>query len=117
MLCREYCTRARRPEPNRRRDTNSAVQVLPPHVDAESAAKQGWWKDPSFILKELNINSTISSPGHDERILMDQNRRYTMKGYAYSGGGRKIVRVEVSFNGGETPLAGIQGFFADCCHC
>uniref|UniRef100_A0A286R227 Nitrate reductase [NADH] n=1 Tax=Ulva prolifera TaxID=3117 RepID=NIA_ULVPR len=77
-------------------------KVLPPHVDAESAAKQGWWKDPSFILKELNINSTISSPGHDERILMDQNRRYTMKGYAYSGGGRKIVRVEVSFNGGET---------------
>ena len=76
------------------------LQVLPPHVDAESAAKEGWWKDPSFILKELNINSTISSPGHDERIIMDQNRRYTMKGYAYSGGGRKIVRVEVSFNGG-----------------
>lgn len=82
---------------------SSAVQVLPPHVDAETAAKEGWWKDQAYILKELNINSTISSPAHDERILMDQNRRYTMKGYAYSGGGRKIVRVEVSFNGGKIP--------------
>lgn len=76
------------------------VQVLPPHVDAELAVKEGWWKDPNYILNELNINSTISSPAHDERVYLDQNRPYLMKGYAYSGGGRKITRVEVSFDGG-----------------
>jgi nitrate reductase (NAD(P)H) len=76
--------------------------VLPPHVDAEIAAKENWWADPDYILYELNINSTISSPGHDERVYVDQNRPYTMKGYAYSGGGRKITRVEVSFDGGKT---------------
>jgi nitrate reductase (NAD(P)H) len=63
--------------------------VLPPHVDAEIAAKENWWADPDYILYELNINSTISSPGHDERVYVDQNRPYTMKGYAYSGGGQE----------------------------
>ena len=69
--------------------------MLPPHVDAEIAVKEGWWKSPDYILNELNVNSTISSPAHDERVFLDQNRPYTMKGYAYSGGGRKITRVEV----------------------
>ena len=76
------------------------LQVLPQHVDAELAVKEGWWKNPDYILNELNVNSTISSPAHDERVYLDQNRPYTMKGYAYSGGGRKITRVEVSFDGG-----------------
>lgn len=39
-------------------------------------------------------------PAHDERIVFDQNRPYTIKGYALSGGGRMITRVEVSFDKG-----------------
>ena len=74
--------------------------MLPPHVDADLAVAEGWWKDPNYILYELNVNSTISSPGHDERVYLDQDKAYTMRGYAYSGGGRKITRVEVSFDGG-----------------
>jgi hypothetical protein len=74
-------------------------------VDAELAVKEGWWKDPDYILNELNINSTISSPAHDERVYLDQNRPYKMKGYAYSGGGRKITRVEVSFDGGVPSIS------------
>lgn len=77
-----------------------AAQALPPHVDADLAVSEGWWKDPDYILYELNINSTISSPGHDERIPLAQTAPYKMQGYAYSGGGRKITRVEVSFDGG-----------------
>jgi nitrate reductase (NAD(P)H) len=76
------------------------VQVLPPHVNAEIAAKEGWWKDPNYILYDLNVNSTISAPGHDERVYLDRVKPYKMQGYAYSGGGRKITRVEVSFDGG-----------------
>ena len=75
-------------------------KILPPHVDAEIAEAEGWWKDPDFILYDLNINSTISHPSHDERLHLDKNEPYTMRGYAYSGGGRKITRVEVSFDGG-----------------
>lgn len=79
--------------------------MLPPHVDAELAVAEGWWKEPDYILNDLNVNSTISAPGHDERVLLVQNEPYTMKGYAYSGGGRKITRVEVSFDGGALPAA------------
>jgi nitrate reductase (NAD(P)H) len=76
------------------------VQVLPPHVDADKAAEEGWWQDPDYILYELPVNSTISAPAHDERVYLDVAQPYTMRGYAYSGGGRKITRVEVSFDGG-----------------
>lgn len=85
------------------------AQVLPPHVDADLAVSEGWWKDPNYILYELNINSTISSPGHDERIPLAQSAPYKMQGYAYSGGGRKITRVEVSFDGGAPPAAPASG--------
>eukprot|EP01026_Neomeris_dumetosa_P052928 TRINITY_DN4715_c0_g1_i6.p1 TRINITY_DN4715_c0_g1~~TRINITY_DN4715_c0_g1_i6.p1 ORF type:complete len:885 (+),score=166.80 TRINITY_DN4715_c0_g1_i6:81-2657(+) len=77
-------------------------KILPPFVDAELADKEGWWFKPEFILYDLNINSTISRPAHDETILLEQNETYTMEGYAYSGGGRKINRVEVSLDEGKT---------------
>eukprot|EP01025_Chloroclados_australasicus_P053972 TRINITY_DN6396_c0_g1_i1.p1 TRINITY_DN6396_c0_g1~~TRINITY_DN6396_c0_g1_i1.p1 ORF type:complete len:468 (-),score=51.80 TRINITY_DN6396_c0_g1_i1:460-1863(-) len=77
-------------------------KIMPPFVDAEKAEKEGWWFKPEFILYDLNINSTISRPAHDERIYLDENSDYTLEGYAYSGGGRKVNRVEVSFDKGET---------------
>eukprot|EP01025_Chloroclados_australasicus_P043903 TRINITY_DN4713_c0_g2_i1.p2 TRINITY_DN4713_c0_g2~~TRINITY_DN4713_c0_g2_i1.p2 ORF type:complete len:856 (+),score=123.10 TRINITY_DN4713_c0_g2_i1:117-2684(+) len=77
-------------------------KILPPFVDAERAEKEGWWFKPEFILYDLNINSTISRPAHDELITLGQNETYRMEGYAYSGGGRKINRVEVTVDGGKT---------------
>mmetsp|Transcript_4059 Transcript_4059/g.7111 ORF Transcript_4059/g.7111 Transcript_4059/m.7111 type:complete len:889 (-) Transcript_4059:1473-4139(-) len=77
-------------------------RIMPPHVDAELAKKEGWWYKPEYLFNELNINSAIGSPDHDERLsLTSPNQEYTMRGYAYSGGGRKITRVEVSFDGGR----------------
>ncbi|KAG2489120.1 hypothetical protein HYH03_012346 [Edaphochlamys debaryana] len=86
-------------------------RVLPSHVDEALAKAEGWWYKPEFIINDLNINSAVARPWHDEVIRLDANRPYTMKGYAYAGGGRKIIRAEVSFDDGKTwRLGDIQRF-------
>eukprot|EP00897_Mesotaenium_endlicherianum_P010740 jgi/Mesen1/9695/ME000069S09098 len=79
-------------------------RVLPSHVDAEMAKAEGWWYKPDYIINELNINSAITTPAHGEVVSFKAHQadEYTIKGYAYSGGGRKVIRVEVSIDGGET---------------
>jgi len=78
-------------------------RILPPQVDKERADKEGWWYKPEYLFNELNINSAISSPAHGEILALDNGAKpYTMKGYAYSGGGRKVTRVEVSTDQGTT---------------
>ncbi|CAL4967210.1 unnamed protein product [Urochloa decumbens] len=80
-------------------------RVLQSHVDAELANAEAWWYKPEYMINELNINSVITTPGHDEVLpinALTTQRPYTIKGYAYSGGGRKVTRVEVTLDGGET---------------
>lgn len=78
-------------------------RIMPPHVTAELAEAEGWWERPEYIFNELNINSAISSPAHGEALSLRQSSQpYTVKGYAYSGGGRAITRVEVSLDGGHS---------------
>ncbi|XP_073011271.1 nitrate reductase [NADH] 1 [Typha latifolia] len=82
-------------------------RVLPSHVDAELANAEAWWYKPEYIINELNINSVITTPGHDEILpinALTTQRHYTMKGYAYSGGGKKVTRVEITLDGGENWL-------------
>jgi len=76
-------------------------RVMPSHVDAKMADEQGYWFDPDWIINELNLNSVITSPAHDELITLDSQKTYTLKGYAYSGG-TKILRCEVSMDDGTT---------------
>jgi len=80
-------------------------RILPPQVDSERANAEGWWYKPEYMFNELNINSAMASPNHDERMDLSAtpaDGKYTMRGYAYSGGGRNVTRVEVSFDGGKT---------------
>ncbi|KAJ7965621.1 Nitrate reductase [Quillaja saponaria] len=80
-------------------------RVLPSHVDAELANAEAWWYKPEYIINELNINSVITTPCQEEILPINSwttQRPYTMRGYAYSGGGRKVTRVEVTMDGGET---------------
>ncbi|KAL5558335.1 hypothetical protein UlMin_034546 [Ulmus minor] len=80
-------------------------KVLPSHVDAELANAEAWWYKPEHIINELNINSVITTPCHEEILPINSytnERPYTLKGYAYSGGGKKVTRVEVTLDGGET---------------
>ena len=80
-------------------------RILPPEIDAERATAEGWWYKPEYIFNELNINSVIASPAHDEVLRIERSANlqpYTMRGYAYTGGGRPVTRVEVSIDGGIT---------------
>lgn len=76
------------------------AQALPPHVEQEEADRDGWWFDNKYLIFEHSVNSVMHRPAHDERIVFDKNRPYTIKGYALSGGGRMITRVEVSLDKG-----------------
>merc|ERR1719498_1954144 len=70
-------------------------RVLPVGVDVERANREGWWFKPEYIINELNINATIAYPAHGETISAAKPS-YKLQGYAYSGGGRKVTRVEIS---------------------
>lgn len=45
----------------------------------------GWWYQPDWIINDLNINSAVARPWHDELISLATNQDYTMSGYAYTG--------------------------------
>ncbi|KAL9245522.1 hypothetical protein vseg_019166 [Gypsophila vaccaria] len=80
-------------------------RVFPSHVDAELANAEAWWYKEEYIINELNINSVITTPCHEEILPINAwstQRPYTLRGYAYSGGGKKVRRVEVTMDGGET---------------
>ncbi|XP_061339508.1 nitrate reductase [NADH] 2-like [Gastrolobium bilobum] len=80
-------------------------KVLPSHVDAELANAEAWWYKQEYIINELNINSVITTPCHEEILPINSwttQRPYVLKGYAYSGGGRKVTRVEVTVDDGNT---------------
>eukprot|EP00798_Chlamydomonas_sp_ICE-L_P021626 gene21626-28630_t len=75
-------------------------RVLPVHVDEALAMSEGWWYKPDYIINDLNINSAVVYPGNDEVVPLEVDTMYKARGYAYSGGGRKIIRVEISLDDG-----------------
>ncbi|KAI5079840.1 hypothetical protein GOP47_0005319 [Adiantum capillus-veneris] len=77
-------------------------RVLPSHVDAEKANAEDWWPRPDYLINELNINSVITSPAHGEVVQITMQTPYIVRGYAYSGGGRKVIRVEVTTDQGQS---------------
>lgn len=47
-----------------------------------------WWYKPEYVINELNINSVITTPGHEEILAIKSwtsGTPYTLRGYAYSG--------------------------------
>ena len=80
-------------------------RVLPPHVDAELANQEGWWYKPEYIINHININSAMFEPRHNSFFRTSRpGAAKTMKvcGYAYVGGGLKIIRAEISLDGGKS---------------
>lgn len=79
-------------------------RVLPTMVSPdESATDPKWWMDERYAIYDLSPNSAIAFPAHDEQLaLKDAPEKYTVRGYAYSGGGRRITRAEVSIDQGKT---------------
>ncbi|XP_071942215.1 sulfite oxidase-like [Antedon mediterranea] len=68
-----------------------------PEVDWDTVDEL-WDKSPA--IQELNVQAAITQPTDNERI--PKGSSYTVKGYALSGGGRKITRVDISFDGGKS---------------
>lgn len=68
---------------------------------AEESLSGDWWYKPEYIFNELNINSVVARPDHNECINFQELKEYKIGGYAYTGGGRMITRVEVSLDGGH----------------
>jgi nitrate reductase (NAD(P)H) len=77
-------------------------RLLPSHVDAEKATAENWWSKPEFAIQELNVNSVVLAPAHGEQLDLSGDDFYTISGYAYSGGGRKVIRVELTLNDGKS---------------
>ena len=57
--------------------------------------------DAAVSVTETPVQSAICEPSTGASISAD-NEEITIKGYAYSGGGRGIVRVDLSLDGGKT---------------
>lgn len=82
-------------------------KLLPTTVTPDQARKEDkWWYDPKYIINELNVNAAICSPSHNDIIQLASDGSTTqtlsIEGYAYTGGGRRITRVEVTLDDGET---------------
>jgi nitrate reductase (NAD(P)H) len=77
-------------------------RILPPQITAEESLAGNWWYKPEYIFNELNINSSITKPDHNETLDLVKHiaGTYDIAGYAYTGGGRKITRVEISIDHG-----------------
>ena len=63
---------------------------------------------PDYLFNELNINSVMTAPFHKDTLALQPEGKardeqiVELSGYAYSGGGKRITRVEVSFDYGAT---------------
>jgi len=79
-------------------------RVLPPHVDAELASAEGWWYKDEYIINHFNINSAMFEPRHNSVFHPGPSRDRTLRvsGYAYAGGGLKVIRAEISLDEGSS---------------
>ncbi|KAH0839336.1 hypothetical protein J3R83DRAFT_18 [Lanmaoa asiatica] len=101
---------------------NQDNKILPTQVTVEQASKEDrWWTDPRFVaFLELNVNSAIAKPNHNDKITIDINfpernvPSYTIQGYAYAGGGRRVTRVEVSLDEGQSWMLAEIEYPEDC---
>nr|CAB3447063.1 unnamed protein product [Digitaria exilis] len=82
-------------------------RLFPSHVDAKLAEAEGWWYKPEYVINEMNINSVITTPANGDVLPINATTAessYTVKGFAFSGAGKKVTRVELTLDGGETWL-------------
>lgn len=99
-------------------------RVLPTMVTPEMSKKDvSWWDDERYAIYDLSVNSAIAYPAHGETLSVGANaepaaaaaavaaegedegsveRCYTFRGYAYTGGMRRVTRVELSLDKGAS---------------
>ncbi|RLN32436.1 hypothetical protein BBJ28_00002273 [Nothophytophthora sp. Chile5] len=75
---------------------------FPPNVDYTN---DDYWKFAGDSIQELPVQSAITEPKNGAIHYVDDvsdSSIVTVKGYAWSGGGRNILRVDISVDGGKT---------------
>ena len=87
-------------------------KVMPTHVTPSIAGSEEgkkFWMDEKWCIFDLNVNSAIAQPAHDEVLEITRKAQsaeaeemYTLRGYAYGGGGRRIQRVDISLDKGKS---------------
>ncbi|KAI8072246.1 Oxidoreductase, molybdopterin-binding domain-containing protein [Gilbertella persicaria] len=73
-------------------------KILPENISNEDQANEYWCKVPS--IGEYNVQSYVCNPA--DGIHSGGNQNQIVQGYALSGGGRSIQRVDVSGDDGRT---------------
>lgn len=58
--------------------------------------------DEAPSIQELPVQSAICDPCDGESVTIDKNGQINIRGYAYGGGGKKIIRVDVSIDHGKS---------------
>ena len=81
-------------EPSKNYFQDHAYRLFPPEAKPETV---DW--NTGVQLSELGINCAITFPQNHDVI---EKGSISVKGYAMSGGGRIVVRVDVSADGGDT---------------
>ena len=78
-------------------------RVLPTMVSPEASANlPDVWKDERYAIYDLNTNSATCFPAHDETVSLTGGGAYKLRGYAYAGGGKRVTRIEVTLDRGNT---------------
>jgi len=79
-------------------------RLFPPEVDFSNFEGGDWAKKQDYLIYDMNVNSVITCPSHYEWLDMSKalnpGTKFVAKGYAYSGGGKRITRVDVTIDGG-----------------
>jgi sulfite oxidase len=82
-------------DPQRRDYKNFAPNVTWDTVDWTGS------RTPATSIQELPVTSAVTSPAPGATVDAAPGGTVAVRGYAWSGGGRGIVRVEVSGDGGR----------------
>jgi len=77
-------------------------RVLPPHADSDIATQEGWWFQPENLITHMNVNSAMFEPRHNSFYTLQPNTSVKVSGYAYSGSGNRVTRVDISLDEGKS---------------
>ncbi|KAM7211081.1 hypothetical protein V8F06_013537 [Rhypophila decipiens] len=82
-------------------------RVLPTMITPEESANLAeTWRDERYAIYDLNTNSAVFCPAHNETVSLmaseEEEEVYKFKGYAYAGGGKRVSRMEVTLDQGRT---------------
>lgn len=75
-------------------------KILPPEIDTKDKAKDQWAKYPSMTV--LPLNSVIGSVFYTPQLEAKTPASLHIKGYALSGAGGNVQRVEVTLDEGTS---------------